>query len=77
MKMSLNLEYLLGSKHSAPCLMLTALCSGKQSARWQEINEFPVVQSGNFLNPWVYLDGKAYRPQKEFNSDMKSLEQLD
>lgn len=61
--MSLNLECLLGSKRSAACLMLTALCSGKQSARWQEITEFPAVQSGNFLNPRVYLDGiKSYRP---------------
>lgn len=76
--MSLNLEYLLGSKCSAACLILTALCSGKQSARWQEITEFTAVASGNFLNCQVYLDGiKAYRPQKEINSDMKSLEHLD
>lgn len=76
--MSLNLEYLLGSKCSAAFLMLTALCSCKQSARQQEITEFPAVQSGNFLNPQVYLDRtKAYRPQKEFNSNMKSLEHLD
>lgn len=76
--MSLNLEYLLGNKCSAACLMLTALCSSKQSARWQEITEFSAVQSANILNPQVYLDRiKAYRPQKGINSDMKSLEHLD
>lgn len=76
--MSLNLEYLLGSKFSAACLMLTALCSGKQSARWQEITEFTIVASGNFLNPQVFSNRfKTYRPQNEINSDMKSLEHLD
>lgn len=76
--MSSNFDYLLGSKCSAACLRLTALCSGEQSARWQEITEFTALQSGNFLNPWVYWDGiKACRPQKEINGDMKSLKHLD
>lgn len=35
--------------------MLTALCSGEQSARWQEIIEVTLMASSNFLNPQVYL----------------------
>lgn len=51
------------------CLMLTALYSGKQSARWQEITEVNVEASSNFLNPQVYLDViKRYRPQNVINT---------
>lgn len=49
--------------------MLTALYSGKKSARWQVITEVNVVVSSNFPNPQVYLDViKGYWPQNVINT---------
>lgn len=59
--------------------MLTALCGGKQSARWQEMTEVTVVANSNFQNLQVYLDViKGYRLQKEINTVIQiHLEQPD